>query len=1110
MSHNVVDTLVYISWNIQGKSLFKFGAWSELTFCAPDVLLLQEVGGFGDLQAIAGSVPGPLKEVRLGSEFHAGLGGYTILGSSTTSSYLAQVIAVHEDYLDHVIDTYQGDRFIAARVMTKAGVKVWLTSVHFPHSDNDMEQFERACVELTQFLRGRFRDNVVLAGDWNASVGGHRALLLDATLSSLQYVPYRPGVPTRFGPCSSTEFDYFFVSPSYHHLIRVGSIAAVVDNPQARRELGSDHSAVALHFDIKRRHKHRRYRKRNKCGSYMVASDKLAEYVATGCFHLQDMNVTQQWERFLAVSNEVLVRTPTLKYCDPVEIKQLCKQRQVTQDPEIRASIARVILSKRCEAKRSWWRDLEERASKGDAAAIRYIRQRTKAPASSAAFVRESGGREGAAQAVRERMSSLFQASDPQEVSESVNTVVEQLLTKGSQYFHNPITTQEVLDAVFKVKLGRSSGLSGISGEFYKALVQHQDGLEALRTHFDLLLRTGDKPLDYQQSYVCLIPKLQAVAKAADLRPINLLETVHKIYTTILGHRISAPWQFPRHQLGGSKGCQVLDALFCTASYFDKESVMKRYSLWFNTDIEAAFDSVSHIAIAKYLQDKTPEHLSLEAARLLQLSTDMVLHFEYAGEQFSIKQTRGIPQGGTHSSLLFSVLLGSLLDELARKWAADGECNLHGVFLWSYIDDLLVCFRDWPQALRLTEQLQLALSTLGLRVNVKKSRFVSHPSALAVPRDTFPANSLPCQCQWEDKAVFLRKTFQHWEVMDQSTGNKLVQHSIASCNLALQELRPLIKCHFWGEPVRGLQFLNRYVASRFLWYAPLIDPTCNNIQRLRVAQNLAMIHLYKLGIPEDAPFEEAMVLQVLRKRVAYSILDVNRHFSWAHQLLIRKWGYLGHLVRRPCSHLARAALFNGVRDFCSGKIGPWRSHVQWLYQTAVNFFGGVKRAVTPECLTLVEDALTTWAQDRDGWKTAAGRFLQEDLLPHAYVYPTNWTRWQSPYKMNVPWLRSVYLVPASESGHHSDFLAVWVDREEGVMQYRVGEIITDAALADMVSHVAMIAEFICLHLLVSEDLADGYLQVFRRVHYEFLHQGKVVLFEYVPQAFIARVRHLSQ
>ena len=177
----------------------------------------------------------------------------------------------------------------------------------------------------------------------------------------------------------------------------------------------------------------------------------------------------------------------------------------------------------------------------------------------------DAGGQSQAAELVRSRMESLFQAEDPQEQSDEIDSFIGDLLSTCDEYSYEPVSSTEVITAVSRLKPGKSTGLSGVSGEFFKAIVQHEEGLAALRLHFDLLLRDGVTPKSYQESFVCLVPKPRLVAQARDLRPMNLIEVVYKLLTAVVCNRVTENWVKPRHQLGGMRGCQVLDALFCTA-----------------------------------------------------------------------------------------------------------------------------------------------------------------------------------------------------------------------------------------------------------------------------------------------------------------------------------------------------------------------------------------------------------------------------------------------------------------------------------------------------------------------------------------------------------------
>ena len=97
-------------------------------------------------------------------------------------------------------------------------------------------------------------------------------------------------------------------------------------------------------------------------------------------------------------------------------------------------------------------------------------------------------------------------------------------------------------------------------------------------------------------------------------------------------------------------------------------------------------------------------------------------------------------------------------------------------------------------------------------------------------------------------------------------------------------------------------------------------PTQNNLDTIRVSQNLALIKLLQLSIP---------------KRVTYALMDNFRTLSCPpHALFPRKLAYFGHVLRRSEEHLTYRALLSGVRDFESGKPEPWRSQLAWLWATA--------------------------------------------------------------------------------------------------------------------------------------------------------------------------------
>ena len=400
---------------------------------------------------------------------------------------------------------------------------------------------------------------------------------------------------------------------------------------------------------------------------------------------------------------------------------------------------------------------------------------------------------------------------------------------------------------------------------------------------------------------------------------------------------------------------------------------------------------------------------------------------------------------------------------------------------------------------------------MGLRVNTNKTKFVSHASQLTVNRQQLPQDSLPFKCGWADSGTYLRKVFKHWDKAQDSTGNQLLRKAVSLAQVALVELEPLIRCQHWTRPVECFRFIHKYIFSRFAWFLPLVYPTEYNLRLLRVVQNWVILKCMSLCIPADLHFSDAMTVNMLRKRLVYCWLDSQRHYSGVHCLIIRKWGYLGHLVRRSHTHLARAALLGSLRDFKGGRAGLWKTHLHWLLECVDRFFpAGPVLHVCPQNLLIIEAKLSEWAVNRETWRQAGQKFLRDDLLPVHICSETKWTHWRSPLKLQMPWLVSAYVSRMNVRDSLGEYKAFFVDVEEGFMQYPIGPGLDAAVMARFVSYLSMLKPFCCLQLLMSQATLESHLLQLHDLHHHSLESHVVVMMEVVPVGWLRHVWALSQ
>ena len=105
-------------------------------------------------------------------------------------------------------------------------------------------------------------------------------------------------------------------------------------------------------------------------------------------------------------------------------------------------------------------------------------------------------------------------------------------------------------------------------------------------------------------------------------------------------------------------------------------------------------------------------------------------------------------------------------------------------------------------------------------------------------------------------------------------------------------------CH-WSRPLHAIQLVTRYIASAWFWVAPLIEPFNYAIQKIISLQNYTLIFALKLGIPMHLSPASAHWALRLRRRAIIMFLDKYPQYSWVVCFIKRKWGYLGHHLRKP-------------------------------------------------------------------------------------------------------------------------------------------------------------------------------------------------------------------
>ena len=386
--------------------------------------------------------------------------------------------------------------------------------------------------------------------------------------------------------------------------------------------------------------------------------------------------------------------------------------------------------------------------------------------------------------------------------------------------------------------------------------------------------------------------------------------------------RLAPHWPPLTAQLGAVPGGQPVEALFAAQHMMAIARVTGKEPIFIKLDIKGAFDNLSHASVASFLAT-LPAAACHEAMQLMTLLLEQKLRFSFLNERWDIHCTNGTPQGGSHSAGLFARTLDHAIGGLLNSWEADGYTPAFPpLWLLLFVDDILLCFSDWAEAIRLLPTFLACLSKQGLEVNFSKSCLIASHAMLSRPpqQDMELLKMFP----WVQHTQYLRKSFGYNLDTD-----AMHQQAIQLIFGAWGKLKPILKKSHWTYPSTTIKLLDQYVGSAFLWLSPTLYPYRLFRRKLRVTQATLLIEALNLFIPSMTEDETHQILRFRRHIVNRWILHMTPAGSWEKQFLRRYWTFIGHICRQDfySRHPARIMLHH-VKEQHQSKLnrpGPWNT-----------------------------------------------------------------------------------------------------------------------------------------------------------------------------------------
>ena len=297
----------------------------------------------------------------------------------------------------------------------------------------------------------------------------------------------------------------------------------------------------------------------------------------------------------------------------------------------------------------------------------------------------------------------------------------------GDDVLDRPISREEVLLAIRKLKNNKAAGPDGIIGEMLK--YAGDPVVDFLVKLFNILFDRGIFPDSWSESILLPLFKKGAPNDPNNYRGISLCNISGKLYSTVINNRLQE-WieqndTTGEYQAGFKKNYSTTDHIFTLFATIQKQFSLNRKLYVAFIDFEKAFDSISRkllwpILIKNGIKGKL--HRSI-----LSMYTNVRARVR-CGAQLSdyICCTRGVKQGDVCSPVLFSLFI----NELALEVINNGR---HGVSYSSYFIELFILL--FADDIALISETVIGLQTqlnslrqsalkLNLTVNMNKSNIM--------------------------------------------------------------------------------------------------------------------------------------------------------------------------------------------------------------------------------------------------------------------------------------------------------------------------------------------------------------------------------------------------
>ena len=506
-----------------------------------------------------------------------------------------------------------------------------LASLHLPHDQREdaFDVWTSTFEQVTQALGNvPVGHSVLVGGDFNQPLHTTQDTFSPMAQLRLLIARFRLRISEDVGP---TWHARGLEAPLDFLLFRhEGMIGSATKREDLRMALPSDHDLVLTHFQAAPRACSRNRIRRDRCGRWCLQTEQWDSALAQ---LPDDPSEADLSAAFWACS----FRPKFPRYRDSELIRDLIRRRKISVSIDERTALAQEIACRRAEDKASLEQAILDRARTGDFAAISHLRRSAAQTKVAGSYIQARGGQDAATKELKDFYDSKYDTKGPGPSPALITALCDRHQTASP----NPFSLEEVRTALQGAKTGTAAGSDGVTYEALLAFVASDKAFQLVNLLNSYFSGARPIPPHWKRGSICLLPKVSQPGGPADLRPIALTPCLCKIYSKLLLNRLEGSWpDFQAGQFACRKGSQAIDGAAAASLLLQIGSARLRdRPVVAKLDLKAAFDSLSHDSVLKYLMQVRPNHATWA---LWQLCQDCEVCLRLGSDSWHTPTKRGV------------------------------------------------------------------------------------------------------------------------------------------------------------------------------------------------------------------------------------------------------------------------------------------------------------------------------------------------------------------------------------------------------------------------------------------------------------------------------------